>query len=472
MVRLLPKPGKNHETLKGWRPIAVGAVLSKLYELWVWRALDRSLRPLPPLIIGFVAGGQAHDIIGCLALALRRSTEWRRPLSVASLDVEAAFDKMRGVHVGRELRACGGSALLVHSIVDDMLAAVGKPCLGTVEGGVFAYQRGARQGAPRTPRLWNYMLARVLDQVGRRCREEAPAFPDAPELEPWSILVWADNIFVMATTAIALRRRVEALEAGLRGLDLTFSTSSLEQLRNPWFVQEGQLRLPLGDQSFRTVDLLPCLGVGLDAEASTLGMIRHRQAAAVRTWYRHRDALMGAGLPDGLRMRAFRGTVGASLLYGSAHWLPTLAARDELARAETRYLRMLTGLRKQEADSWMDFYSRRHRAVERLGRAAPDPLWGTALRFIHGWQGHMQRHQERPAGAALRWRGLTWWRTLQFLNLDVRTPVRHPSRGWTKDVEVWFEAALGRDYREMAADRELWRRSFDTFRDWDSERRA
>ena len=87
----------------------------------------------------------------------------------------------------------------------------------------------------------------------------------------------------------------------------------------------------------------------------------------------------------------------------------------------------------------MGFYSRRHRAVVRV-RAAESgrTSWGIALCAMHGWHGHMLRDACGPAGQSLRWRGLRWWRTIQFLG----PPSDHEAH--VEEVDPWAGASCRR----------------------------
>lgn len=43
---LVPKPGKDHRFLEGWRPICSESTTFKWFEALLWYSLERMLRPL------------------------------------------------------------------------------------------------------------------------------------------------------------------------------------------------------------------------------------------------------------------------------------------------------------------------------------------------------------------------------------------------------------------------------------------
>ena len=98
-VACLPKPGKNHERMGGWRPITLASALAKAYEAWLWRQLSAVLPPLPPAVVGFAPGGQPVTVVYCIATLFRRAVESHLPLACVSLDVEAAFDNLGPVRL-------------------------------------------------------------------------------------------------------------------------------------------------------------------------------------------------------------------------------------------------------------------------------------------------------------------------------------------------------------------------------------
>lgn len=168
------------------------------------------------------------DVAAPIQGLLAKAAEWREPLLVASMDVVAALDDMRPVDVAASLRSRGCPAGLVAAWVRVRAGATVRIHLGPVATGPIALQKGCRQGAPATPFLWNHLLAGPLEGVESRWKERGPDMAWALALVGTTLLVWAENFFVLAGSWAELRARVAEVSRAIGLLGLRFSDSSLE----------------------------------------------------------------------------------------------------------------------------------------------------------------------------------------------------------------------------------------------------
>lgn len=154
------------------------------------------------------------------------SAEWHEPLLVASLDVTAALDEMRptGGWGWLPQRAVGPPFLSRHCWATGC-GAILREHLGPVAAEPVPLGAGCRQGSP------NQLLADPLDGVLSRWRGRDPDVIRAPESEGVA-LVWADEVFVLATSWVELAVRVAEVSQAVRDLGLIVSDSSLDVLAN------------------------------------------------------------------------------------------------------------------------------------------------------------------------------------------------------------------------------------------------
>ena len=89
--------------LSNWPPISLVPTLYKLYELCMWKVLDKELRPLPYQLFGFRPGRQCLDIVSFLVDSLCKAEEWSEKLFVISMDVASAFDSVGAEMLGDAL---------------------------------------------------------------------------------------------------------------------------------------------------------------------------------------------------------------------------------------------------------------------------------------------------------------------------------------------------------------------------------
>lgn len=178
---------------------------------------------------------------------------------------------MRPLDVAAALRERGCPAVLVAAWVRDRVGAIVRVYLGPLVTEPIPLRGGCRQLSLATPFLWNQLLAGPLEGVVSRWKERGTDLVWAPDLGDVALLVWADNVFVFASSWADVRVRVSDVSRAIRELGLRFSDSSLEVLATSQ-VGAGVLEISDTGQSFSEVQVLRVLGIGLDAKGSAQAM--------------------------------------------------------------------------------------------------------------------------------------------------------------------------------------------------------
>ena len=405
----------------------------------------------------------------CLAEALRKATEWSLPLPVVSLDVRSAFDQVGVEVLARTLAARGASPQLVAAAVREHVHLTGTPSLAFARGSPVALHRGLRQGGPRMPQAWNHIVAEILADVMERWQGQSPAVAWAPEWSGISILVWADNFFLMTSSACVAAERVGDLERALSARGLDFSKESLKVLANQAAGDEfDNLQLPQSRLAFTRVAELEALGVALDATASTECMLQHRLRAARSVFCKVAPILQNPFLPTEERVRIFYQTVAASVLWGAGAWVPSIAVQERLSGQETRWLRRILCGMKPDEQPWVPWLrntkSRVHTIRTRCDQAA---IWHRVLAAVHGWMGHAARAGLRcPAWQVLSWRDAPWWDQTQthgHFGLAAGR-WRHPRQNWVRGAEAAVAQYHGLSWSISAVEsREWWKKETRAF---------
>ena len=164
--------------------------------------------------VGYRPGRQCLDIVGYLNDLLDKAYEWKLPGEVISLDIESAFDNTRPELAAKTLHQCGAPAELVCGLVRELTELEASPSLAFCRTRPVPYGKGARQGGPRTPALWNELVVAALEPhpvevaTGNR-RSITWDIPELEGLEEHSLLVWADSMFLFVTSEQEANRRIE-----------------------------------------------------------------------------------------------------------------------------------------------------------------------------------------------------------------------------------------------------------------------
>ena len=208
---LVPKKG-DISRLCNWRPISLVPTLYKVYELCMWKVLDKELRPLPNQLVGFRPGMQCLDIVSFLVEALRKADEWGEKLFVVSMDVASAFDSVSAQVLGDVLLERSATVATVAAAVRENLDLSARPCMGFTKCPPFNLEVGMRQGGPRTPSGWNQVMAVLVEELLLLWANRGPAVSWAPEWKAFEMLIWADNIFLVSSSIIDIVQRTQDIE--------------------------------------------------------------------------------------------------------------------------------------------------------------------------------------------------------------------------------------------------------------------
>ena len=459
-ICLVPKKG-DISRLSNWRPISLVPTLYKVYEMCMWKVLDKELRPLPNQLVGFRPGMQCLDIVSFLVEALRKADEWGEKLFVVSMDVASAFDSVSAQLLGDVLLERGATVTTVAAAVRENLDLSARPCMGFTKGSPFDLEVGMRQGGPRTPCGWNQVMAVLVEELLLLWANRGPAVSWAPEWKPFEMLIWADNIFLVSSSIIDIVQRTQDIEHVFGKKELCFNQKSLEIL--PSKNAENEVaRVWLNEKmEFSWVSELLVLGCHLDGSGSTETLVLKRLEQGRKMFFRTRCLLCCPKIPEEERLRTFYSTVVPCVLWGSGCWVPSAKIQQLLSFQENRWLRCMLGGRKDQDVAWVDWFRATKRATHALRTKMNLPsLWHRTLAAMHGWAGHVARKDvSHPGHAAILWRNARWWEIMKSIGAGSRDHSwRHRKRNWVRSFEHGLSKILGIGWWEVAKrDRDSWK---------------
>jgi len=446
--------------------------LHKLFDAALWSCLDQCLPPVPQRILAFRPLRQVMEVATSIQWLMQRADEWNLPLAVVSMDVEGAFDAMQHDLFAESLTMHGAPPELAMAWLREHLDMKVQVSVAGCETDWLALSVGGRQGGSRTPRAWNHIMMCILNDVDVVLQRQPKALWWAAELEELTILIWADNVYILGGNMEVLQERVTAIVRAADKWRLRWGDASLEVLMSKKFEEEcgeGEMRLEgAAGQIFQVVQRMEVLGITVDSRGDT-GIAREgRNASAMKVWWSQRPLLLAEAVPLAKRMRRWYDTVGASQLFGCGGWSPNKRSCDALLARELFHLRQISGERRKKDEEWGAWMRRSAKAVhDARATAGLLSLAHVFLSRYHSWLGHVSRagRQGRwsPVSSVLDWRSLEWWRQVQrdFPRAASRNGFlggRHSSsRTWQLSVEVAVEEVFGVDWRVLAQDRDEWR---------------
>ena len=208
----VPKPRADPLVLDGYRGIAVGEVLAKIYALCLHNRLD----PWAEDRAGTRAAGQAgfrrerstSDNTFVLRHLIDASACKRAPLYVAFVDFSKAYDRVDRAMLWRVLAGMGvhGRAL---AALQAMYASVTLQVRVAGQlGEPFGSEVGVKQGCPLSPLLFGIFIDRLEPFLAAKCGAEGALLAGALV----RVLLYADDVALVATSAAGLQRLLDALD--------------------------------------------------------------------------------------------------------------------------------------------------------------------------------------------------------------------------------------------------------------------
>jgi|UniRef100_A0A2P2HYR2 ribonuclease HI len=180
----IPKPGKDHTHVTGYRPITMLPCLGKLLERVFLRRLNFHLEKhklLHPTQMGFRGGKSTIDALHIITNEIRHALEGRQFCIVVYLDIQGAYDGVWHEGLVFKMKQMGFSDQILKWVRNYLWGRTMRVRVGNKLSREVFLDRGLPQGAAVSPMLFNIML------------HDLPETPEGVE-----IVSYADDITITA----------------------------------------------------------------------------------------------------------------------------------------------------------------------------------------------------------------------------------------------------------------------------------
>ena len=345
-------------------------ILDKMYQLKAMIFADRLNNATEDRVLELQSGFRRQR--GCcdqrctLQLAIDEALERRRPLHVALVDLEKAFDRVdRGALF----------AIMQHYGVDEPLLEQAKDLLTCTSARVrwqgrrseaFDVTWGVQQGSPASTSQWNLYVNVIVEQTLAELGPEAgvqiltkidgrlarPATPPADAAQArLTMLLLADDITITAESTAALQRAVDVLAKVVSRWGMRISAKKTEVLhfqRPAANAPAPHPQLTLGAAPLRAVDHAKYLGSQYSADGSIDKEITARLSAANGAAARLHNFWRRGRVGAQRKLTFYKSAVMTVLLYGAESWPTTAAQLQRLEVFHQRRLREILRIRWED----------------------------------------------------------------------------------------------------------------------------
>ena len=373
-----------------FRYICKSAVLQKWYLKTLTDVALKYRKPSNVCTYGFRQGIGPMFITELLRRLLFISHEWGPTIAIGSFDVKTAFDSMDHEVVFGALVARGVPLHIAVALIRELRglhADVSVPGVAEVVG--LPVNSGGRQGGTETTLLWNILLEHGLEDLISSWATEGFGFSfDGAPLVNHAI--WADNIFIVASSVEQLHVMFDMLTDKLYAIFLKWKTEELTFITgsNITGVSDRVVQMPDGKSAtVRWCTEMQVLGVMLDQKGDTLASMSHRLSKAEGAYGSMAAMLRDPKVPVKERLSAWcRGPV-TSALYGAGGWSLTSHTLSDLRRWENKHIRRFLRMRQMSADEHrMEYYRRTNLTIhDLLAKHGLKPIYLRVIKTQHTW---------------------------------------------------------------------------------------
>jgi len=166
---MIPKLGKDHSSIQGWRPIVLSNTCGKLEEKVIADRLQRAHEGFHPLQYGSRKGRSATDAMALIISHILRETRKGAKVSLLGKDIVSAFNHLRHQPTLKKIRSCSPDNLVfVKQFLTPHHLQISWD--GAPRGEAYMCE-GTPQGSPLSPVLWLLFLADTLERSDRRIKD-------------------------------------------------------------------------------------------------------------------------------------------------------------------------------------------------------------------------------------------------------------------------------------------------------------
>ena len=436
---------------------------------------------------GFEVGLQVQDVVGSLRIMLARSAEWSNeaPVFLAQGDILSAFDFLSHDLAAEAMEAAKWNPQLVAMIHSANTGITAKTELMGTEVDDFQISKCYKQGSVEGPKVWKIVVTYLLSMLvpcwlemgwGLNLNNGIDKNGDVERSDFWvTHLIWADNIWLLASSSGMLKKMHQSLTDLLTSRKLYWKPSDLKVMTTaPGGV--AAYKLSTMDPVYgrpEKLPVVPCeelimLGTNLTNTGSNIGAIAHRIAQGEKAMMANYNLLMKKNAPVVKRMAEYCKRVVPVVLHGAGCWSWNAGVFWRLHRFEGRCLGKILGWVKVSDDedaqnNWWQVRVGRARQI--FLRAGFEPLTVKCLKKIYQFSFRLMNADANNAALTLvvrclSWRCQRWWKHREGMEGMTRALPGRPLSRW-EDI---FTSYNGVDWmRKMNESKEGWKKTAQSF---------
>ena len=357
IMPIIKDPRQDHNDISNVRPITVSDTLANIYERLVLKEFER-VWPNSGKQFGFKKHSScSHAIVTLRETALLRM-KTHGAIHVCAIDASKAFDKLNRSILW---------AKMIGRVDDDVLANLityyksSQALVVTKDNysSIFKTALGVKQGGPLSPRLFAAYLEDLIADIDRT----GMGVHAGTTLV--NILLYADDIILVANNLSELQRMLEITEDYGRAHEITFNAKKTVYCQFGGTTSRDTPRL--NNVNIDRSDELKYLGVTLTSKMTpTAHLITRKRATMARMSALRAIGINSTSISVQLRLLMYKVYVRPVLLYGVETQSLNKEQTNDLQVFESTIVKRLVGISKYCHSSHLIYASSLDRIEERV----------------------------------------------------------------------------------------------------------
>jgi hypothetical protein len=397
-IILIYKKG-DPKDIGNYRPISLLPCLYKLFSSLINTRISISLEAKQPIEqAGFRKGFSTIDHIHTLELIIEKYQEQQRPLYIAFIDYQKAFDTVSYTSIWKTMKEQEVEDIYINVIKSIYNNNIGRVKLETL-GPCFNIERGVRQGDPLSPKLFIAILESIINKLN--WSESGIKIQDTY----LSHLRFADDLVLLSERDSQLQNMIESLhQASIRvGLEMNISKTMTmtNSIKRPITINSNPLEytehyIYLGKK------------ISFDRKSNELEIERRIQLTWNKYW--SLKSIFKSNMPINIKTKVMNSNLLPCLTYGCQTWKFTAKMKKRISTCQRGMERSMLKIKKMDKIQNIK--------IRKITKATNALNYAQKLKWK--WAGHVARLDDErwtvrttlwqgPQGKRTRGRPLTRW---------------------------------------------------------------
>uniref|UniRef100_A0A8D8RFD8 Craniofacial development protein 2 n=1 Tax=Cacopsylla melanoneura TaxID=428564 RepID=A0A8D8RFD8_9HEMI len=375
---IIPKKSKSKKC-EDFRTLSILSHTSKILTSIIKRRIEKKIdAELDEDQFGFRHGKGTREAILSLRLIIEESMRINKPLVIAFVDLQKAFDNVNWNLMLKILEETGikfKDRRIIHSLYKNQVAGIK---INNSERRTAKIKKGVRQGCNLSPYLFNLYIERAIRQSKECCT--GIVLDGEQRIQ---MLRFADDIAVLAPDEFNLKRTLEFMDEVLtEQYHMKINMSKTEILMCSKETEE--LNIQIKNITVKQTKSFKYLGSCITEDGKSTNDIVQRIAQAKAAFHKKKTLFCSNNMNIELRKQLIKSLVWSVALYGSETWTVNERDKKRIEAFEMWCWRRMMKIK------WTERMNN-ERVLELVGETRQ--IW-RMLERRHNWIGHLYRHNE------------------------------------------------------------------------------